>query len=55
MPAGARSITGKRGQQPSEAGSANNSLHAVSQYALALEIRLTQVYFRSTQHQRCPL
>jgi hypothetical protein len=55
MPAGARSITGKRGQQPSEAGSANNSLHAVSQYALALEIRLTPVYFRSTQHQRCPL
>jgi hypothetical protein len=45
MPAGARSITGKRGRQPCEAGSANNSLHAVLQYALALEIQLTQVYF----------
>ena len=45
MPAGARSITGKRVRQPCQAGSANNSLHAVLKYALALEIQLTQVYF----------
>jgi hypothetical protein len=45
MPAGARSITGKRGRQSCEAGSAKSSLHAVLKYALAMEIQLTQVYF----------